>query len=177
VFVVDDEPIIRMLITDVLGDLGYRAIEAIDGAAGLQLLRSDIRIDLIDSRRSPARRSDGRQMADAGRKSRPGLKTLFFTSYAESAVFKTGRSIARILFNADDLLSTDRRRVTKIPRSRFRNLDLPAGAEFVLIGDSAFRAPRCRPSLRFHHRRSKCRNRRRTKLNPTNIPQSGLPIG
>jgi hypothetical protein len=35
VLVVDDEPILRMLVTEVLKDLGYIAIEAADGAAGL----------------------------------------------------------------------------------------------------------------------------------------------
>ena len=47
VLVVDDEPTIRMLVTEVLEDLGYRAIEAADGPAGLQVLQSDARIDLL----------------------------------------------------------------------------------------------------------------------------------
>ena len=34
--VVDDEPAIRALIADVLAELGYNAIEAGDGAAGLR---------------------------------------------------------------------------------------------------------------------------------------------
>jgi signal transduction histidine kinase len=38
--VVDDEPAIRMLVTEVLGDLGYRAIEADDGVSGLKLLET-----------------------------------------------------------------------------------------------------------------------------------------
>ena len=38
--VVDDEPAIRALITDMLADLGYNAIEAGDGPAGLALLRA-----------------------------------------------------------------------------------------------------------------------------------------
>ena len=32
VLVVDDEPTVRMLVTDVLEDLGYTAIEAPNGA-------------------------------------------------------------------------------------------------------------------------------------------------
>jgi hypothetical protein len=43
VLVVDDEPAIRMLVSEVLQDLGYAAIEAADAAAGLQALRSDTR--------------------------------------------------------------------------------------------------------------------------------------
>ncbi|MBE7219058.1 MAG: PAS domain-containing protein, partial [Caulobacteraceae bacterium] len=37
VLVVDDEPTVRMLVTEVLEDLGYAAIEAADGASGLKV--------------------------------------------------------------------------------------------------------------------------------------------
>ncbi len=43
----DDEPTVRMLVTEVLEDLGYTAIEAADAVAGLKLLQSDVRIDLL----------------------------------------------------------------------------------------------------------------------------------
>ncbi len=38
--VVDDEPTVRMLVADVLADLGYAAIEAEDGPSGLKVLQS-----------------------------------------------------------------------------------------------------------------------------------------
>jgi len=38
--VIDDEPSVRMLIVEVLGELGYEAIEAIDGPSGLAILLS-----------------------------------------------------------------------------------------------------------------------------------------
>ncbi len=47
VLIVDDEPTVRRLVTEVLEDLGYTAIEAADGAAGLKVLQSDLRIDLL----------------------------------------------------------------------------------------------------------------------------------
>ena len=43
---VDDEPTVRMLITDILEELGFTTIEAGDSAAGLKVLQSDARIDL-----------------------------------------------------------------------------------------------------------------------------------
>ena len=76
VLVVDDEPTVRMLVTEVLEDLGYMAIEAADGPAGLKVLRSDTRIDLL--------------VTDAGRAVRPELKMLFITGYAENAVLSHG---------------------------------------------------------------------------------------
>ena len=47
VLVVDDEPTVRMLVTEVLGELRYAAIEAADTPSGLKVLRSDARIDLM----------------------------------------------------------------------------------------------------------------------------------
>ncbi|WP_121120025.1 hybrid sensor histidine kinase/response regulator [Croceibacterium ferulae] len=85
VLVVDDEPSVRMLVTDVLEELGYTAIEAADGAAGLKVLQSDARIDLLVSDVGLPGGMNGRQMADAARASRPDLKVLFITGYAETA--------------------------------------------------------------------------------------------
>jgi CheY-like chemotaxis protein len=47
VLIVDDEPTVRMLVTDILADLGYTAMEARDSATGLKLVQSDVRIDLL----------------------------------------------------------------------------------------------------------------------------------
>jgi CheY-like chemotaxis protein len=90
VLIVDDEPTVRMLITEVLGELGYMAIEAADGAAGLKVLQSDKRIDLMVTDVGLPGGLNGRQMADAARLLRPTLKVLFITGYAENAVFRNG---------------------------------------------------------------------------------------
>ncbi|WP_147049161.1 ATP-binding protein, partial [Methylobacterium gnaphalii] len=66
VLIVDDEPTVRMLVTEVLEDLGYTAIEAADGAAGLKVLQSDTRIDLLVTDVGLPGGMNGRQMADAG---------------------------------------------------------------------------------------------------------------
>jgi PAS domain S-box-containing protein len=85
VLIVDDEPTIRMLVTDILEDLGYAAIEAGDSATGLKVLQSDVRIDLLVTDVGLPGGMNGRQMADAARAHRPGLKVLFITGYAENA--------------------------------------------------------------------------------------------
>ena len=90
VLVVDDEPTVRMLVTEVLGDLGYVAIEAADGAAGLKVLQSDVRIDLLVTDVGLPGGMNGRQVADAARIIRPLLKVLFITGYAENAVLSHG---------------------------------------------------------------------------------------
>jgi signal transduction histidine kinase len=90
VLVIDDEPTVRMLVTEVLGDLGYTAIEAADGAAGLKVLRSNVRIDLLVTDVGLPGGLNGRQVADAARVVRSDLKVLFITGYAENAVLGDG---------------------------------------------------------------------------------------
>ena len=90
VLVVDDEPVVRMLIGDVLRELGYGVIEAADGAEGLRILRSKQRVDLLVSDVGLPGGMNGRQLADAARVHRPGLKVLFITGYAENAALGNG---------------------------------------------------------------------------------------
>ena len=91
VLIVDDEPTVRMLVTDVLDDLGYTAIEAIDGASGLKVLQSNARIDLLVTDIGLPGGMNGRQMADAARVARPDLKVLFITGFAENALLSNGQ--------------------------------------------------------------------------------------
>ncbi|GMA76905.1 hypothetical protein GCM10025880_33220 [Methylorubrum aminovorans] len=90
VLVVEDEPVVRDLIVEVLHDLGYRALEAQDGPSGLAVLRSHERIDLLVTDVGlPG--LNGRQLADQAREGRPELKVLFITGYAENAMFGNGQ--------------------------------------------------------------------------------------
>ena len=91
VLVVDDEPTVRMLISEILEELGYMAIEAADSVSGLKLLQSDARIDLLVTDVGLPGGMNGRQMADAARTTRPGLKVLFITGYAENSLLGNGR--------------------------------------------------------------------------------------
>jgi PAS domain S-box-containing protein len=90
VLVVDDEPSVRMLIGDTLADLGYKGIEAADAAAGLKILQSDAKIDLLITDVGLPGGMNGKQMADVARVSRPKLKVLFITGYAENAAISNG---------------------------------------------------------------------------------------
>ena len=89
VLVVEDDAVVRALIVEVLGELGYQAVEAHDGPAGLDRLRTMERIDLLVTDIGlPG--LNGRQVADAGRMMRPGLRVLFMTGYAENAALASG---------------------------------------------------------------------------------------
>lgn len=89
VLVVEDEPVVRDLIVEVLDELGYHAIQAADGPGGLRALRAPGRIDLLVTDVGlPG--LNGRQLADLARETRPDLKVLFITGYAETATRATG---------------------------------------------------------------------------------------
>jgi PAS domain S-box-containing protein len=90
VLVVDDEPTVRMLVSEVLRDHGYTPVEAGDGPAALRMLESAIRVDLLITDVGLPGGINGRQLADAARILRPALKVLFITGYAENAVVRNG---------------------------------------------------------------------------------------
>lgn len=84
ILIVEDEPSIRMLVAEVLTGLEYTVLEAVDSKAGLLLLESDVRIDMLISDVGLPGGMNGRQMTDLGRQRRPGLPVLFITGYAQS---------------------------------------------------------------------------------------------
>jgi CheY-like chemotaxis protein len=90
VLVVDDEAIIRMLIVDVLTDLGYDALEAQDGPSALKIIEAGTNLDLLITDVGLPNGMNGRQIADAARARKADLKVMFVTGYAENAVVGNG---------------------------------------------------------------------------------------
>jgi len=90
VLVVDDEATVRMLVAEVLGDAGYKILEAPDGPAALKILQSDRKLDLLITDVGLPGGMNGRQVADAARVQRKDLKILFITGFAENAVVGNG---------------------------------------------------------------------------------------
>ena len=84
VLVAEDEEVVRLLVVEVLGDLGYRVLEAADGRAALRILQSTQKIDLFVTDIGLPE-INGRQVVDAAREIRSSLKVLFMTGYAEVA--------------------------------------------------------------------------------------------
>ena len=90
ILVVDDEPIVRMLIVEALSDFGFICLEAGDGPQALAILQSGAAIDLLITDVGLPGGLNGRQVADAARALRPELRVLFVTGYAENAVLNHG---------------------------------------------------------------------------------------
>lgn len=82
ILVVDDEASVRAFVTETLSALGHVVMEAADSKAGLQLLQSNILIDLLVTDIGLPGGMDGHSMALESRKTRPRLPILFMTGYA-----------------------------------------------------------------------------------------------
>src|SRR4029079_7117917 len=89
VLLVEDDPSVRLLIGEVLSELGYRAIEASDANAAIRVLESSQPIDmLISDVGLPG--MNGRQLAEGAREYHPNVPILFVTGYAENAAIRAG---------------------------------------------------------------------------------------
>ena len=118
VLVVEDEPIVRDLIVEALQVAGYRTMQAVDGFSGLRILQSGVHLDLLVTDVGlPG--MNGRQLADQARQSRPDLKVIFITGYAETVANASGFLDSRMAmvtkpFTPDALLSRIRAMIDSI---------------------------------------------------------------
>ncbi|MFP3546322.1 response regulator [Rhizobium sp. SIMBA_035] len=90
ILVVDDEPLVRMVAVEILEELGYHVLEADDGMSAMRIMNSGQPIDLLVTDVGLPGGMNGRQLADAIRATRPDLRVLFVTGYAENAVLNHG---------------------------------------------------------------------------------------
>jgi PAS domain S-box-containing protein len=89
ILVVEDDMTVRLIISEVLEELGYNVLVASDARPAIPLLQSNRRIDLMVSD-VVLPHINGRKLAEIARAARPGLKVLFVTGYAENATDRGG---------------------------------------------------------------------------------------
>ncbi|MDZ3991025.1 response regulator [Pseudomonas sp. Teo4] len=101
--VVEDDDIVRMLIVEVLDELGYTIIEAADAAAALRVLEDPGQaLDLLMTDVGlPDMR--GEELAAKAREIRPLLPVLFASGYAESFDVPEGMHMIGKPFSIDQL--------------------------------------------------------------------------
>jgi PAS domain S-box-containing protein len=83
ILVVEDDVSVRMLVVDVLQELGYAPLEAAHADAAMAILRHAAVDLLVTDVGLPG--LNGRQLAGLAQDLRPGLKVLFMTGYAQDA--------------------------------------------------------------------------------------------
>ncbi|WP_433771261.1 response regulator [Pseudomonas putida] len=92
VLVVEDEPVILMVLTDYLSGQGYRVLQAENGEQAFEILASKPHLDmLITDYRLPGGIS-GVQIAEPAVKLRPDLKVIFISGYTKE-IRETGSPI------------------------------------------------------------------------------------
>jgi signal transduction histidine kinase/CheY-like chemotaxis protein len=87
ILVVEDDATVRLIINDVLEELGYNVLLASDARAAIPMLQSDQTIDLLVSD-VVLPHVNGKKLAEIARVARPALKVLFVSGYAENAVLR-----------------------------------------------------------------------------------------
>ncbi len=91
ILVVEDDDDVRAYTVGILRELGYRVIEAYDGAAGLRLLeRQDRSIQLLLTDVIMPEMS-GPELASAAKLRQPDLRVLFNSGYTREAIMRDGR--------------------------------------------------------------------------------------
>ncbi|WP_460125326.1 response regulator [Pseudomonas sp. H3_G09] len=115
VLIVEDMATVRLFVTEVLEDAGYRCTQVADIESALERLQNDPSIDLLLSDVGLPRMS-GRELADVARGWHEGLPILFMTGYAETALNRqvflgTGMDMLVKPFQISELLDKVRRTI------------------------------------------------------------------
>ena len=90
ILVVEDDPDVREVLTDILRDQGYNVEEAEDGKAAIQMLNGDQMFDLLFSDIVLSGLMNGFELAEEAKRLRPSIKVLYTTGYAENASVHKG---------------------------------------------------------------------------------------
>jgi CheY-like chemotaxis protein len=91
ILVAEDEDALRSYTSEILRELGYRVLEAGNGAAALEILDRGHHVDLLLTDVVMPGGLNGRQLADEAMRRRPGLKAIFMTGYTRNAIVHQGR--------------------------------------------------------------------------------------
>lgn len=83
IMLVDDEAPLRNLLTEVLGDIGYRVVPSVDGPSALDVLKASGAVELLVTDVGLPGSMNGKQLAQAARRIHPGLKVMFITGFVD----------------------------------------------------------------------------------------------
>ena len=100
ILVVEDDALVRKYVTGQLQSLGYRTLEAANGAEALAIVDSDVAVELLFTDVIMPGSMNGRALAEEAIKRRPALKVLFTSGYTENAILSNGCLPAGVLLLA-----------------------------------------------------------------------------
>ncbi len=100
VLVVEDDAEVRATVVEILSDLGYRVLKAVDADSALSVVESGIPIDILFTDVVMPGKLKSPELARLARGRLPNLAVLFTSGYTENAIVHGGRLDAGV-----DLLS------------------------------------------------------------------------
>ncbi|MBR0689282.1 response regulator [Bradyrhizobium manausense] len=90
ILVVEDDPLVQGYVIAQLGSLGYRTLTAGDGASALALVDQGASFDLLFTDIIMPGGMNGRELAEAVRLRRPGVRVLYTSGYTDNAIVHEG---------------------------------------------------------------------------------------
>jgi CheY-like chemotaxis protein len=111
---------VRNLVAQRLRELGYRILDAAEAAGALKILESEAPIDLLLTDVVLPGALTGRDLAEAAKQLRRGLKILFSSGYTQSSIDHQGKLDPGVEF---------------LPKP-FRRAELAAKVRAVLDGEA-----------------------------------------
>ena len=103
ILVVEDDSIVRMLIVDVLEELGFGVLEAEDAKSALEFVEDTNKVIDLMMTDVGLPQMDGRELAAQARMLRRELPVLFASGYAESIEVPEGMHVIGKPFSIDQL--------------------------------------------------------------------------
>jgi PAS domain S-box-containing protein len=91
ILIVEDDELVRGYVVAQLKNLGYRTMTATNGPDALALLKQPVEFDLLFTDIVMPGGMNGRELADAVTRQRPGVAVLYMSGYPDAAVMHDGR--------------------------------------------------------------------------------------
>ncbi|GJE25689.1 PAS domain-containing protein [Methylobacterium organophilum] len=91
VLVVEDDPEVRATVVEMLSDLGYRVLKAVDATSALSVIESGIPIDLLFTDVVMPGALKSPELARKARERLPDIAVLFTSGYTENSIVHGGR--------------------------------------------------------------------------------------
>jgi PAS domain S-box-containing protein len=91
ILLAEDDDGLRSYTAQILAELGYHILEAADGRAAIDIIKTRDDIALLFTDVVMPGGVNGRELADEAQRLRPGLKVLFTTGYTRNAIVHHGR--------------------------------------------------------------------------------------
>jgi len=113
ILVVEDDRLVREYVLTQLHSLGYITLAAANAAEALAMAGDNEKFDLLFTDVIMPGAMNGRQLADAVVKARPGVKVLFTSGYTENAIIHHGRLDQGVLLLAKPYRKSDLARMIR----------------------------------------------------------------